>query len=98
MSESELKNTKRILEEFCSENGVGTKLQKLLVQKAQNSENWLAEWWLNSAYLGYRDPVVVYSSPGQVFPFEDFANETDRLTYTAQLILAAVDYKKAIYR
>lgn len=98
LSESELNNTKRILKEFSSENGIGTKLQKLLVQKAQNSENWLADWWLNNAYLGYRDPVVIYSSPGQVFPFEDFLNETDRLTYTAQLILAAVEYKKAIYR
>lgn len=98
LSEAELNNTKKILQEFSSENGIGTKLQKLLVQKAQNSENWLADWWLNNAYLGYRDPVVVYSSPGLVFPFEDFVNETDRLTYTAQLILAAVEYKKAIYR
>ncbi|XP_018569317.1 carnitine O-acetyltransferase isoform X2 [Anoplophora glabripennis] len=97
LSEAELNNTKKILKEFSSENGIGTKLQKLLVQKAQNSENWLADWWLNNAYLGYRDPVVIYSSPGLVFPFEDFINETDRLTYTAQLILAAVEYKKAIY-
>ncbi|KAH7884917.1 acyltransferase ChoActase/COT/CPT [Phlebopus sp. FC_14] len=24
--------------------------------------NWLAEWWNESAYMGYRDPVVVYVS------------------------------------
>ncbi|KAJ8921098.1 hypothetical protein NQ315_015896 [Exocentrus adspersus] len=97
LTETELRDTKKILEEFSSENGIGTKLQKLLVEKAQSSENWLADWWLDVAYLGYRDPVVIYSSPGLVFPFEEFANETDRLTYTAQLILAAVEYKKAIY-
>ncbi|KAJ8960981.1 hypothetical protein NQ318_020285 [Aromia moschata] len=98
LNDVELNNTKRILEQFSSENGIGTKLQRLLEQKAQTCENWLEEWWLNTAYLEYRDPVVVYSSPGLVFPFEDFQNEEQRLTYTAQLILAAVDYKMAIDR
>ncbi|KAJ8983433.1 hypothetical protein NQ317_005898 [Molorchus minor] len=93
---SELSKTKNILQQFSAENGIGNKLQRLLEQKAQSCENWLEEWWLNTAYLDYRDPVVIYSSPGLVFPFEDFKNEIERLTYTAQLILAAVDYKLVI--
>lgn len=98
MSENELNNTQRILKEFSSEDGIGLKLQQLLVQKAENSENWLADWWLNVAYLEYRDPIVVYSSPGLVFPFEDFDNEDERLEYTANLILAAVKYNDQICR
>ncbi|KAJ8965293.1 hypothetical protein NQ314_004222 [Rhamnusium bicolor] len=97
LNETELNNTKKKLNEFCAENGVGPRLQKLLEERAQTCENWLADWWTNIAYLEYRDPVVVYSSPGLIFPFECFENETDRLTYAAQLILAAVDYKQAIY-
>lgn len=98
LSENELKNTQRLLKEFSSENGIGPTLQQLLVKRAENSENWLADWWLNVAYLEYRDPVVVYSSPGLVFPFEDFENENERLVYTANLILAAVKYNIQIQR
>lgn len=96
LTEDELKNTTNILREFSSENGIGTKLQRLLVQKANSEENWLADWWLKNAYLAYRDPVVVFSSPGLVFPFEDFENEYQRLLYTANLILGAVEYKLSI--
>ncbi|CAG9854536.1 unnamed protein product [Phyllotreta striolata] len=92
LTESELKNTSRLLNEFSSAGGLGEKLQKLLVERAQNRENWLEEWWLNTSYLEYRDPVVIFSSPGLVFPFEEFKYEIDRLKYTAKLILAAVQY------
>nr|CAI5848339.1 unnamed protein product [Callosobruchus analis] len=76
---------------------IGPRLQKLLEEKAVTEENWLETWWLNTAYLEYRQPVVVYSSPGLVFPFEDFTNEQQRLQYTAMLILAALQYKTDIF-
>lgn len=98
LTDEELDNTKHLLAQFCSDNGVGTKLQNLLLQKAKTEENWLEAWWLKHAYLGYRDPVVIFSSPGLVFPFENFENEYQRLFYTASLILGAVEYKNAIYR
>lgn len=94
----ELSVTKKLLQEFSSENGLGQKLQKMLVQKANVEENWLEDWWLKTAYLGYRDPVVVFSSPGLVLPFEDFEDEYERLVYTASLILGAVKYRNLIYR
>ena len=34
-------------------------LQQRLEQRAQNTENWLAEWWNDYAYFAYRDSVVV---------------------------------------
>lgn len=98
LSEDELRSTKKLLQVFSSENGIGAKLQKLLVQKATVEENWLADWWLKNAYLAYRDPVVIFSSPGLVFPFEDFENEYQRLVYTASLILGAVKNKIMIYK
>lgn len=98
LSRTELNHTKNILEKLSSENGILTRLQKLLVQRALTLDNWLEDWWLNTAYLEYRDPVVIFSSPGLVFPFENFEDEEQRLRYTASLILAAIQYKMEIYR
>lgn len=34
----------------------------------------LSEWWLKTAYLQYRQPLVIYSSPGLVLPRQDFVD------------------------
>lgn len=95
LSDKEFTKTIRITQEF--ENGKGRKLQELLENLARRSENWLADWWLDSAYLSYRDPVVVYSSPGLIFPpVPKFNSEFDRLTYAAKVISACLNYKAMI--
>ncbi|KAK9888430.1 hypothetical protein WA026_000678 [Henosepilachna vigintioctopunctata] len=91
LSEHELAKTSAIVKKF--EENEGPSLQKYLELKAQNCENWLSEWWDNTAYLEYRDPVTVFSSPGLVYPLQEFSNEGERLTYAAKMILGAVDYK-----
>jgi carnitine O-acetyltransferase len=96
LNESELNHTKKLLNQFQSESGIGRKLQKLLTEKAEETDNWLAYWWLQSAYLGYRDPVVVYSSPGLVYPFQNFSNQEQQLNYTAKLISGALSYKSVV--
>lgn len=35
----------------------GPTLQQLLLQRKNETDHWLEEWWDNSAYLAYRDPV-----------------------------------------
>lgn len=62
----------------------------------QKHSNWLEEWWLNAAYLEYRDPVVVYSSPGLVFPLRDFKSHNEQLIYATKTMMAAMDYKLLI--
>lgn len=57
--------------------GEGVELQKLLETVAQKEENWLAPRWLKVAYLGYRQPVTVYSSPGMTFPLVKFKNKEE---------------------
>lgn len=69
LTESELLNTKKLLKEFSDEGGTGKKLQKLLVERAHQHENWLDEWWLHTAYLEYRDPVVVFFESWISFSF-----------------------------
>ena len=56
----------------------------------------LSEWWLNTAYLEFRSPVVVWSSPGLVYPKRTFKSMADQLTYAANTIAAAVSYKNLI--
>lgn len=96
LTERELNRTMKAVEDFGRVEGIGEKLQKLLCERAQCMENWLADWWLNAAYLDFRLPVVVYSSPGLYFPRQKFETEADRLKYAAKVILAASDYKVLI--
>lgn len=39
----------------------------------------LSDWWLKTAYLEYRLPVVVHSSPGVVLPKQDFLDRQGQL-------------------
>lgn len=46
------------------------------------------------AYLGYRSPLPIWSSPGLVLPPQDFANsETKWLAFASKFIHGALDYK-----
>lgn len=65
-------------------------------KRAQEYDNWLETWWLHAAYLEFRSPVVVYSNPGLVFPFQKFETRQDQLRYAAKTLLAALDYKQLI--
>lgn len=83
-------NTKNVVHEFGKNGGIGEKLQQLLEKRAETKENWLSDptsnWWLNCAYLQYRDPVVVWSSPGLVFPKRKFVTLDDKIRYAAQVV------------
>ncbi|XP_046961406.1 carnitine O-acetyltransferase-like isoform X1 [Vanessa cardui] len=94
LNDAEFNTTCNLVKEF--ESGMGQKLQSLLEKRAEQHLNWLEDWWLNTAYLEYRDPVVVFSSPGLVFPFRKFNNQQDQLNYAAKTLLAALDYKDLI--
>lgn len=89
LTSSGFENTKNVVHEFGKSGGIGEKLQKLLEERAASKENWLSDptsnWWLNCAYLQYRDPVVVWSSPGLVYPKRTFTSFNDQINYAAQM-------------
>lgn len=39
----------------------------------------LSDWWLKTAYLQYRQPLVIYSSPGVMLPKQDFVDRQGQL-------------------
>ncbi|XP_014479313.1 PREDICTED: carnitine O-acetyltransferase-like isoform X2 [Dinoponera quadriceps] len=93
---TEYKNTEKIVREFISDSGVGPGLHAKLLQKYQNTDNWMREWWLQVAYLGYRAPVIVHSSPGTVGPPITFKKREDVYAFAARLIAGVFDYNQIV--
>jgi carnitine O-acetyltransferase len=58
---SQFQKTVEIVKKFQQEGAMGPILQKRLLERANLSEtSWLIDWWNEYAYMGYRDPVVIY--------------------------------------
>ena len=96
VSDQVYENTERIVNEFLIEDGVGEKLQQILMQTADEKDNWAYEWWLNDMYLLNKLPLPINSNPAMVFPKENFNDEDDQLRFTAKLISGIMDYKCVI--
>ncbi|XP_066569268.1 carnitine O-acetyltransferase isoform X1 [Amia ocellicauda] len=96
VSAEELAHTQQLVEEFQSSGGVGDRLQKGLERRAKKTENWLSDWWLNTAYLEYRLPVVMNSSPGVVLPRLEFTDRQGQIRFAAKLIAGVLNFKSMI--
>uniref|UniRef100_A0A3B5BHJ1 Carnitine O-acetyltransferase-like n=1 Tax=Stegastes partitus TaxID=144197 RepID=A0A3B5BHJ1_9TELE len=92
----ELQRTRRLLEDFQKAGGLGEKLQRGLERRAGRAENWLSDWWVQVAYLDYRLPVVVHSSPGLVLPRMSFSDKRGQIRFAAKLIAGVLDFKTMI--
>ncbi|KAG8694261.1 Carnitine O-acetyltransferase mitochondrial, partial [Ceratobasidium sp. 394] len=62
-TDAEFTQTKAAVDEFVA-SPQAKQLQQRLKDRAATPgiENWLADWWNDVAYMGYRDPVVVFVS------------------------------------
>ncbi|XP_061117976.1 carnitine O-acetyltransferase-like isoform X1 [Conger conger] len=96
ISEAEISHTRQLMAEFLRSGGVGERLQKGLERRARKTENWLSDWWLQTAYLDFRMPVVVHSSPGVVLPRLEFHDRQGQIRYAAKLIAGVLDFKTMI--
>jgi len=56
----------------------------------------LADWWLRTAYLECRTPVIVHSSPGLVFPMQKISTREDQLCHAALIIHGSLCFKESI--
>ncbi|XP_069194964.1 carnitine O-acetyltransferase isoform X1 [Procambarus clarkii] len=96
VTNEEFQITEDIVKKFSAPEGVGVQLQKKLLERARTTENWLSDWWINAAYLDCRGPVVVWSSPGLVFPLQEFKTLDDQLSFAAKVIAGTLDYKTMV--
>uniref|UniRef100_A0A8B9LFC0 Carnitine O-acetyltransferase n=1 Tax=Astyanax mexicanus TaxID=7994 RepID=A0A8B9LFC0_ASTMX len=96
ISEEEMEHTRELMAEFLRSGGVGERLQRGLERRARKTENWLSEWWMQSAYLDSRMPVAVYTSPGVVLPPMHFQDRQGQMRFAAKLIAGVLDFKRMI--
>lgn len=92
LNEEEYCKTEKIVNQFISENGAGPILHKKLRERYEKTENWMNEWWLKAAYLGYRLPVIVHSSPGTIAPPQKFQTPDEMHSFAARLIEGVCKY------
>ncbi|KAK2875977.1 hypothetical protein Q8A67_020073 [Cirrhinus molitorella] len=96
VSETQFRKTEALVETFGKRGGVGERLQKLLLEKREKTENWVYDFWLEDMYLRNRLALPVNSSPALVFPKQPFRDVKDSLVFAARLILSVSQYKAAV--
>lgn len=96
ISAEEMSHTRKLVHEFQRAGGVGDRLQKSLERRARKTENWLSDWWMQTAYLDSRMPVAMYTSPGVVLPKMHFQDQQGQMRFAAKLIAGVLDFKSML--
>lgn len=71
-------------------------LQDRLVAHAEKPEtkNWIIDWWNESAYMAYKDPVVPYVS--YFYSFRDDRKRRNPVKRAAAITTAALEFQKEV--
>ncbi|KAG6826189.1 hypothetical protein H0H87_007715, partial [Tephrocybe sp. NHM501043] len=96
LTPAQLAHTKATAAEFLSSPQAAT-LQARLQERAasqQHGDNWLSEWWNDVAYMGYRDPVVVFVS--YFFVHLAHPSRTNGPGAAAQLVKAMLPFRALV--
>jgi carnitine O-acetyltransferase len=96
LTRSELDYSKRAVADFIRPGGQGEELQKRLIGRRDNPDvkNWIIEWWNDSSYLGWRDPVVPYSS--YFYSHRDDRRRRDPAKRAAAITTAVLEFKRQV--
>lgn len=92
----EISHTRRMVQEFGRRGGLGPKLQEGLEKRARSNKNWIADWWVQRAYLESRQPLPVHSNPAISLPRRDYNDWRSQLVFASKLIAAVLDFKAII--
>jgi carnitine O-acetyltransferase len=94
LTPSQFINTKRTATAFLS-SPLAADLQRRLHERADHvGDNWLIDWWNDVAYMGYRDPVVVFVS--YFFVHVQDRTKKDGTQRAAELIKAMLPYRTMV--
>lgn len=96
LSKNDYEFTTKAVQEFIKPGGAGHKLQARLIARREDPKvkNWLYEWWNDTAYLSYRDPVVPYVS--YFYSHKDDRQRRDPSKRAAALSTAVLEFKKQV--
>lgn len=89
--------TQNVVDKFLA-SPQAAQLQKRLQDRAAQpgTKNWLSDWWNDVAYMGYRDPVVVYVS--YFFVHADDKFRKDQAKRAASLVKAILPFRELVER
>ncbi|KAK9400488.1 choline O-acetyltransferase [Crotalus adamanteus] len=93
VTEEQYKRTKSLVETFGAPGGHGEFLQKKLLERHEQMENWVLQYWLDDMYLNNRSALPINSSPAIIFARQQFQETDDQLRFAANLISGVLDYK-----
>ncbi|KAK7135184.1 hypothetical protein R3I93_018331 [Phoxinus phoxinus] len=96
VSDEQFGRTRAAVEAFGRPGAAGDTLQEQLMEKRENTENWVYDVWLEDMYLKNRLALPVNSSPALVFPKQPFRDYRDSLLFAARLILGVSEYKTLV--
>ncbi|KAF3480496.1 carnitine acetyl transferase [Arthroderma uncinatum] len=96
LSAEEYKKTEKAVSDFIKPGGEGETLQRRLIARNEDpkTENWLYEWWNQTAYLTYRDPVVPYVS--YFYSYRDDRLRRAPAKRAAAIATSVLDFKRQV--
>ncbi|KAG8878745.1 Carnitine O-acetyltransferase mitochondrial [Tulasnella sp. 332] len=91
----EFQETKKAVHSFVTSD-LGKELQQRLLGRAAEPgrASWISDWWNDAAYMGYRDPVVVFVSYFYVYLDDPFRRDPARRS--ASLIKALLSFRELV--
>ncbi|KAG6914481.1 hypothetical protein DXG01_017031 [Tephrocybe rancida] len=94
LTPAQLAHTRATAAEFLASPQAATLQSRLHERAATVGDNWLSDWWNDVAYMGYRDPVVVFVS--YFFVHLAHPSRTSGPTSAAQLIKALLPFRSMV--
>ncbi|KAL3669027.1 hypothetical protein V7S43_006312 [Phytophthora oleae] len=99
VSKERLETTKKLVLEFGKPGGEGEILQAELVQRAEQKDSWLAEWWEQVAYLSDPTPNALFVNMVTGFgSFQDFDRPVSQARRAAETVRYTCEYLERLKR
>ncbi|XP_015365440.1 PREDICTED: choline O-acetyltransferase [Diuraphis noxia] len=95
LNEKQFEHAKKLVADFTS--GPGPMLQEILIERREEHDNWVYDWWLHDMYLCNQSPLPVNSNPGMVFPpLPNLSAETQMAKFSARFIVEMMNFKRIL--
>ena len=96
LTPEQLATSTKLVKEFL-DSDASTTLQSRLEQRAKETDNWLADWWNDVAYMGYRGRIVPEVNYFYLHK-KGLNNGKGQSERAAELVRATVEFKKLVDR
>lgn len=97
LTPAEFSATQSAVQNFLNSDVVKALQERLLARATEpGRSSWLSEWWNDAAYMGYRDPVVVFVS--YFFLHLDDKKKPGQAKKAASLLKALLPFRALVER